>query len=281
MISASRGHSRTDRVRATSVATIAKNTSSNVNGRFKYSVAGLSVWTSREIPELRRTEYTDGELTLVFTKRERLPLPVDEQWFQVQLPMGARSYIRSDGELAFVRGIETIGDHAAAVRGAVPLASALQGKVVLHASAVRCPHGVVAFIGESGVGKSTLAAHLSALGFPRLAEDLLPCRTLGDQVIIPVTEAGLAQSAESLSRVFFLSRRTGLQQPRLVPLSSKTHLQRLIRDGFGEIQASTAWATQFRLYHRIVEQVPGYKLHLPDSLNMLEQSLSELQKFLQ
>jgi hypothetical protein len=55
----------------------------------------------------------------------------------------------------------------------LPLVLAAQGKTVLHASAVSTPYGAVAFIGETGFGKSTLAASFSVNGQPALTDDCL------------------------------------------------------------------------------------------------------------
>ncbi len=51
-----------------------------------------------------------------------------------------------------------------------------RGMLVLHASAVSIGGGVVAFVGESGLGKSSLAAALHGLGCPLVADDLTPVR---------------------------------------------------------------------------------------------------------
>lgn len=56
---------------------------------------------------------------------------------------------------------------------ALVLALALQGVFCLHASAVVAGDRLVAFLGESGRGKSTLAAYL-ARDWRRLADDMLP-----------------------------------------------------------------------------------------------------------
>lgn len=47
------------------------------------------------------------------------------------------------------------------------------GYEMLHASAVRTERGVVAFCGDSGAGKSTIATGLSRRGFPVWADDAL------------------------------------------------------------------------------------------------------------
>ena len=53
----------------------------------------------------------------------------------------------------------------------LPLALAKQGKLVLHASAVEVGNYAVAFMGESGRGKSTLAASFATNGFRFLTDD--------------------------------------------------------------------------------------------------------------
>jgi hypothetical protein len=54
-----------------------------------------------------------------------------------------------------------------------PLALQALGWEVLHASAVRFGEGVVAFCGERGAGKSTIAYALAARGHPQAADDTL------------------------------------------------------------------------------------------------------------
>jgi predicted ATPase len=53
----------------------------------------------------------------------------------------------------------------------LPLALSRQQRVVLHASAVRVGNAAVAFVGESGRGKSTLAAAFARAGHPFLTDD--------------------------------------------------------------------------------------------------------------
>lgn len=53
----------------------------------------------------------------------------------------------------------------------LPLALSKQGEPVFHASAVVLPHGAVAFVAESGRGKSTLATHFALAGALLLTDD--------------------------------------------------------------------------------------------------------------
>lgn len=64
-----------------------------------------------------------------------------------------------------------------------PLAASRAGLLVLHASAVSIAGACVAFVGETGRGKSTLAAACAAAGLPFLADDGLQIRWNGDRVL--------------------------------------------------------------------------------------------------
>jgi hypothetical protein len=65
----------------------------------------------------------------------------------------------------------------------LPLAAALQGIEVLHASAVGVDGSAVAFTAASGSGKSSLAAHLVAAGASFLTDDVLALEGTDDAVL--------------------------------------------------------------------------------------------------
>ena len=98
----------------------------------------------------------------------------------------ALAWIRADEKLALVaeeealvRGVDAL------VQRVVPFATALQDRVMLHASAVLADDGVHAFIGESGAGESTLAEHLGEQGLKVLSEGLLLCFPTDSGIVIP------------------------------------------------------------------------------------------------
>lgn len=57
---------------------------------------------------------------------------------------------------------------------AIVLALAMRGTWSLHASAAMFQNQTMAFLGESGQGKSTLAAYLDSKDWQRVADDILP-----------------------------------------------------------------------------------------------------------
>lgn len=88
-----------------------------------------------------------------------------------------------------------------------------RGLLPLHASAIGGRSGVVAFLANSGQGKSTLAAHLSRRGFHVLADDvcLIDTTQPGTAMVIPTAPwlklwrnslENLGRHAEGLERVF-------------------------------------------------------------------------------
>lgn len=68
----------------------------------------------------------------------------------------------------------------------VPMALSQQGRLVLHGSAVNCSSRALAFLGDSGQGKSTLAGHFASHGMPFLTDDGLFIDQLGDRArVVP------------------------------------------------------------------------------------------------
>ena len=67
---------------------------------------------------------------------------------------------------------------------ALPLAAALQGLELLHASAVCGDYGVAAFVGASGVGKTSLASRLVLRGAGFVTDDVLAVERSSDAPLV-------------------------------------------------------------------------------------------------
>jgi hypothetical protein len=65
----------------------------------------------------------------------------------------------------------------------LPLAAALNGRELFHASAVALDGGVLAFVGLSGAGKSSIAAHLVAGGAELVTDDVLALERRPDGIL--------------------------------------------------------------------------------------------------
>jgi hypothetical protein len=143
---------------------------------------------------------------------------------------------------------------------------------VLHASAVRTSTGAaLAFIGASGVGKSTLAQRMSARGLVTLSDDLLPVRfnAGGHGVAVPLDDEWVP-----LARIYFLSRAEGpLHDERL---AAPDALERLIHNGFGEIHNPRAWQHLFDAYHRIAGAVPSHTLTARAGIENIDETIDHV-----
>jgi len=118
---------------------------------------------------LREVRYADGRVAMAIDDRGGLGLRI------VAAEFGAHEISR-DGRT--IRSCPAAGLPAwrwqrLLIGQALPLAAALRGLELLHASAVTVGGTAFAVAGESGVGKSSLAAQLVLRGNPLLAEDVL------------------------------------------------------------------------------------------------------------
>jgi hypothetical protein len=84
---------------------------------------------------------------------------------------------------------------------ALPLALSLQKKLVLHGSAVEIGDRAVAFVAESGRGKSTLAASFAARGFRFLADDALIVNVDDDQFEIQPSHPSIRLWTDSYNAI--------------------------------------------------------------------------------
>lgn len=131
-----------------------------------------------------------------------------------------------------------------------------RGLLPLHGSAVRYREGIAAFLGESGDGKSSLAAHLAALGRTVVADDicLVEIERAGPAAVIPsapwlkLWRASLNQlgrRADDLDQVFSEDEKYRLpldssaltgSMYRSEPLSVLIFLERSPAAGAGQVQ---------------------------------------------
>ncbi len=159
----------------------------------------------------------------------------------------------------------------------MPYASYLQGKAVLHASAIIWKDGVIGFVGESGVGKSTIAKELSLQEFSHVSDDLLPCRILDDQVVVPYLEYHKSKMLP-LKGIYFLGRKNELSSIFINEISKSEYLKLLLLNGFGDLAHDVLWEYQFKFFLKIVENTSSFLLDLPDDITKLKQSVLDLSK---
>lgn len=83
----------------------------------------------------------------------------------------------------------------------IPRVVAHQGSIVLHASAIEIDGGVIAFLGESGWGKSTLATSFYEQGYPLLTDDCLLLKPEEGKIVAIPSYAGSRLWSDSLEAV--------------------------------------------------------------------------------
>jgi hypothetical protein len=85
---------------------------------------------------------------------------------------------------------------------AIPLVLSGRGLSILHCAAVHLPQGIVAFLGPSGFGKSTLATSFARDGFPLACDDCLAVRQAADGYVAVPSYPGVRLWDRSLKALF-------------------------------------------------------------------------------
>jgi hypothetical protein len=161
-----------------------------------YDFCGVALTSNRALPDLRRRAAPAAECAVTFVS-EPLPaaprdwfhqwrLPGGQVWLSIgrvaggyvlRFPEQADFVVSADGSAVVVHAARHLPDDTLRhllIDQVLPLALSRRGRFMLHASAVHIPGvGTVAFAGETGRGKSTLAAALAARGGRLLTDDCL------------------------------------------------------------------------------------------------------------
>jgi len=223
----------------------------------RYVIGGVGFTTTEPLPDLAATGYADLDVDVIFSDRlpDRNTLPG---------PQGTCGSFDLDGNALVLVDQGDVTANAWLLRQMAPIVSSVAHRLVLHASAVQAPRGVIAFVGGSGAGKSTLAQ-----AFPNpVADDLVPVR---------FTEVALTPAVdrlEPLAGVYFLERRGDELNTEQLPASAALDMQ--IINGFGEHSDPDTWAFQFDTYHRLAAAVRHYILTIPDGLSALPQVVEHI-----
>jgi len=95
-----------------------------------------------------------------------------------------------------------------------------RGLLITHASAVNFEDGAVAFCGRAGSGKSTTAAHLHALGYAMISDDLCRIEISGGAVFVHPSTPRLRLRSDAL---------VGLEtQMPVTPLRTESRLEKTL-----------------------------------------------------
>lgn len=190
------------------------------------------------------------------------------------------------------------------------------GRHALHGSSVRVNDGVVAFLGHSGDGKSTLAAYLERRGFPTISDDtcLLDSSpgTGSDIRVIPVAPAlklwpsalqHLGASPAGLPRVWSQEEKFRMRirepedrlplrkiiflewdedcaaMPVIQPVGGIASISRLLRFMHFEylMKATGRQSECFQLCGELLRQARTYVLRRPKDFNRMAQTIEMLE----
>jgi hypothetical protein len=251
---------------------------------FEHTIAGHTILANRPIRGVRRDRSRGTAIRFHFSGAATDDGPEfkigesDADWYRLPHYSAARALIDHNGERVIVHEAEqkTV-DRAALVRFFVPFAAALQGFVILHASAVCVEGKVIAFVGASGAGKSTIAQSLATQGFASVADDLLPIDAAKGKVsIFGSASYSCSERDLPLSAVYFMARDFQIDQAQFSQLTQQGSLLALLRHGFGEIADTAVWRTQFLGYEQIALEVPAWSLQVPDSQAALPATLHQI-----
>jgi len=191
----------------------------------RHQVGSLVIASDLPLPEVPRAEPREPECTFRLRPARDLESAARD-WFHRWTPEGGEtslSFARiENGYLLRFHGLadfEVSADGAAIacqplpgvpavtlrhllLDYVAPLVMSLRGRLVLHASAVLTPRGAVAFAGETGQGKSTLAASLARRGFPVVADDCLLLEEDRDCSAVVRSYAGLRLWPDAVAELF-------------------------------------------------------------------------------
>lgn len=180
-------------------------------------------------------------------------------------------------------------DREIIVGPALVLALALRGIFCLHASAAMYKENVIVFLGESGQGKSTLAAYLSqSSGWRLVADDILPIQMDSNGVSILPHFPQLKLSANTqpgagllerlpLKTICALTYAEAQQAPELQKISSAQAVRDLLSHMAGtRMFNASLLAKHLKFSTQAAKQISAYRLiypHRRDTLPLVREFL--------
>lgn len=278
---------------------------------YSYFAYGLGVHSTIPLPEFIPAE-VECDIYIYLGREELIPESVRGK--RSYLSVSTEEVIMSDEEVGtfLVRGgrevcvIPAVGVEESRLRlNLVGLVMAFllyqRGILVLHAACNSLQGGAVAFLGESGFGKSTMAAALFKRGHSLFTDDVLPVYTDSEVATVasgfpqfklhPEAAAALDYDPDllhklhssqeklgyrvhdafdagvlPLSRIYVLARGEGLKIERL-PLGEA--VMQLVRHSYPTRAQHCGGAAHFQQCVKVAKQVPIYKLVRPKELSLL------------
>lgn len=285
---------------------------------YSYTAYGLTIHSSLCLPELETSSDIKADVTIRVEKIAWSSSIAADRWSDFHITREdahlcwhtvGKFWVRSGNEII----IDPLPDLDKRIIR-LPLLGAVmavllhqRGYLVLHASAISLGDRAVAFVGEKGQGKSTMAATLHAHGHQLLADDIVAIDFdhSGHPIVLPgfpqfklwsdaVMAIGddpealpqvhpqvdkrshrinhrFAQTVSPLARVYVLQHGTEIQIQRLNPQQTILHLianSYMSRFGNQMLQGAEA-ANHLRQCIALAKQIPICTLQRPRSLELL------------
>jgi hypothetical protein len=206
----------------------------------KYRAYGLVLESDVEFPELVGANEDDAAAITVRLACERRSLATPSAWFFDEDGIRAARveggflydffgacFFRLNASATAIeleRCDESVGPALARhflLDHVLPRGFNLRGAEVVHATSVLTPAGLCAFVGPSGIGKSTLAASFGQAGHPVVTDDCLILHRAGDRFFGTPGYPGVRLLGDATAAIF------GEDIPRTA-LSDEHEKQRII-----------------------------------------------------
>ncbi|MGH2871706.1 MAG: hypothetical protein ACRDL5_04495 [Solirubrobacteraceae bacterium] len=223
--------------------------------------------------------------------------------YLIEAPGYAEFEIAPDGDLITCDGLQgsRVHWHRPLYAQALPLAAALRGLEVLHASAAVIDGRALAFVAPSGTGKTTLAIALVSRGAELLADDVVAVECVDGTVLahpgVPTANVALKQlqalppaarirlgdpiatgdkvqlalrsprpRPAPLAAVVFLKRAAGIEQPALERRCPPDPIDLLAATFMPHVASAARLRAQLDLCARVASTVPVFSLRAPLAL---------------
>lgn len=298
-----------------------------------YLLGGITLLSELELPELSTIQHEQQTPHPVLLRFGNVPTHLADAvkldpyhsasatQYLLCIPGVARYLVTKGSEILVAPDTSALqGDVRAYLLGSVFVVLCQQrGLLPLHASAVRGKSGVMAFVGNSGQGKSTLAAHLGRRGFHVVADDIClvdtekpglakvtptapwlklwrnSLDTLGtqaeglvkvfsddDKYRLPIA---VPSQQEPIRKLFFLETREQSSESSVTIMENISRLEALpllmsLVHHAWLLEATGQREETFLRCSRILSQATAHRLIRPWGLNHLESTVNLLESFM-
>jgi len=194
-----------------------------------------------------------------------------------------------------------------------------QGNIIIHSGAVAIDNQAIAFLGETGYGKSTLATAFHQHGTPMLADDCIQLNLENDQVMAtplgtgtrlwPDTIKSLFKTTPAQSQMAYYSTKKRLtlsskiintplplkvifileapdsckddSQIKISPITKQNALMNLLKQSFQlDVTDQQKNENLFNSLADIIQHLPTYRLCYPRKYSLLPEVQNEIKKWI-